>query len=75
MLLHDDRPEHVGSPPTRRRRRSPMYQDLVSTRLVAGTAEPVPGKSPDRAQVPVNLRYLVPDHRDIVAVTVRDPGR
>lgn len=33
-----------------------MNQDLVSTRLVAGTAEPVPGNSPDRAQVPVNLR-------------------
>jgi hypothetical protein len=33
-----------------------MNQDMVSTHLVAGTAEPVPGNSPDRAQVPVNLR-------------------
>jgi len=33
-----------------------MNQDLVSTHLVAGTAEPVPGNSPDRAQVPVDLR-------------------
>jgi hypothetical protein len=33
-----------------------MNQDLVSTHIVAGTAEPVPGNSPDRAQVPVHLR-------------------